>query len=84
MLDYNDLIYVKNYDLVTFQCDKNKFYFNLDLLSFTFRSNGIHPSLKNKEFETNQTSEFYLLLDKAPSSQTTILTQSTVAIMTRY
>jgi hypothetical protein len=83
MLDYNDLIYVKNYDLITLQCDKNKNYLNLDLTSYLFKSEGIHPSLRNQEFETNQTTEFYILLDKAPSSQTSILSQSTVAIMTR-
>ena len=83
MLDYNDLIYVKNYDLVTLQCEKNKFFLNLDLSSYTFKSNGIHPSLKNKEFETNQTTEFCLLLDKAQMSTPFVLTQSTIALMTK-
>ena len=64
MIDYNDLIYIKNYDLITLQCEKNKNYLNLDLTSYTFNAIGIHSSLKNKEFENNQTTEFYILLDK--------------------
>lgn len=83
MIDYNDIIYIKNYDLITLQCDKNKFFLNLDLTSFTFKANGIHPSLRNKDFETNQTTEFYILLDKAPSSQNMVLTQSTISLMTK-
>lgn len=83
MLDYNDLIYIKNYDLISLQCEKNKTYLNLDLTSFTFKAIGIHPLLKNKDFENNQNTEFYILLDKSPSSQHFILTQSSVALMTK-
>ena len=83
MLDYNDLIYIKNYDLITLQCDKNKQFLNLDLTSYTFKANGIHPSIRNKDFELNQTTEFYVLLDKAPSSTNLLVTQSTICFMTK-
>ena len=39
--------------------------------------------LSINEFENNQTTEFYILLDKSPSSQNYILTQSSVALMTK-
>ena len=84
MLDYNDIINIKNYDLITLQCDKNKNYLNLDLTSYLFKANGMHPSLKNKDFDTKQTSEFYILLDKSPQSQSLILTQSAISLMTKY
>jgi|LauGreDrversion4_2_1035121.scaffolds.fasta_scaffold568930_2 hypothetical protein len=84
MLDYNDLIYIKNYDLISLQCEKNKYFLNLDLTSYTFKANGVHPSIRNKEFENNQITEFYVLLEKAPSSNNLILTQSTFSLMTRY
>jgi hypothetical protein len=84
MLEYNDIVYLKNNDLISLQCEKNKNYLSLDLTSYMFKANECHPSLKNKEFQNYQTSEFYVILDKASSStQTLITTQSIIAMMTK-
>lgn len=68
MINYTDLVYVLNGTVISLINGKNRQYLALNTHNNSFKVNGIHPFLTNKEYEKENSTvtEFFIFLSSSP------------------
>ena len=62
MFNFTELAYVLNGTPIAFLNTKNNQYLSLDMSNYSFKVNGTHPYLINKEFEKDINSVYEILM----------------------
>lgn len=84
MINFSDITYIKNFSNVGLINQKSSQFLCYDIANNQFKGNGINPYLQNKEFEdTQNTSEFIMILSSNPNSQNVITYGSQISLMTK-
>lgn len=84
MINFSDITYIKNFSNIGLINQKSSQFLCYERTKNAFKGNGINPYLQNKEFEdTQNTSEFIMILSANPNSQNVITFGSQICLMTK-
>lgn len=83
MINFSEITYIKNSSSIGLINAKNKQFMSYDVIKNSFKGNGIHPFLINKDFEDLQISEFFIILTSNPNSQNVITYGNQISLMTK-
>ena len=84
MINFSDITYIKNFSNVGLINLKSSQFLCYERTKNAFKGNGINSYLQNKEFEdTQNTSEFIMILSSNPNSQNVITYGNQICLMTK-